>query len=780
MKYSHFDGPGYKDNKPKPREASWEEFCEILKRPRSSAEKTEFGMFLGGEAVNGRKKENVKSRTMATLDLENISGVKDWEVLEIIKGTFFDYTFIAHTTHRSTNDAPRIRVIFPLDPIIDDPDTIEGSYSATVAMLADMLPEKSWLDLASEKLAQCMVYPVRNPDGPEVQFAENDGNPVTPIEPITIETQAAANEKQAQAASAATNNKPRAIVAAFNKVYTIRDAIETYCAAQWLPGSTPNRYTHAGSTSQDGLAVLSDNMAYNFHASAPGSQRGMNAFDLVRLTLYGDKDSGIDLQQTPVDEIPSQAAMLELCHKDKRVMKQLKDDKKAAPVITRGADGIERDERGRIATTLNNIIKVIRADSNLEPHIRYNTFTNRPVAGAGLPWGKKAGEHNWMDVDTYRLRTYLEEQNGPGVRLRNDDVNAAIVTIAHDNEYNPVVEYIENLPKWDGKPRVDDILIRYLGAEDTEYTRMVTHKHMVAHIARAMNPGCKYDTMITLAGPQAIGKTSFITNLMPCPEWYLGNLPDFNKEGSRIIQGKWAVEMAELVAFRKSDKESFKRFLSQQQDTDRLPWDKFSTDMPRRCVFWGTTNEAQFLRDETGERRQWPVYCEGRDARKVQTDLPLEREQIWAEALYYYREGCPLYLSSEENDLLLAAQEPFKEVDPRLEELEDFLAQKVPDNWKDWTGSQKRAFFHRGKYSTMLPTLPHYDPNRMELRETITRREIWCECFDNEDHNPSRREGLEISNLMNTIPGWKYEAKTTRIYGYSNTNQSIRWRNKNK
>ena len=780
MKYSHFDGPGYKDNKPKLREASWEEFCEILKRKRSSAEKTEFGMFLGGEAVNGRKKENVKSRTMAALDLDRISGVNTAEALEIITERFADYTFIAHTTHRSTNDAPRIRVIFPLDPIIDDPDTIEGSYSATVAMLADMLPEKSWFDSASEKLAQCMVYPVRNPDGPEVQFAENDGDSVTPIEPITIETQAAASEKQAQAASAATNNKPRAIVAAFNKVYTIRDAIETYCAAQWLPGSTPNRYTHAESSSQDGLAVLSDNIAYNFHASAPGSQRGMNAFDLVRLTLYGDRDAGIDLQQTPVDEIPSQAAMLELCRKDKRVMKQLKDDKKAAPVITRGADGIERDERGRIATTLNNIIKVMRADSDLGPHIRYNTFTNRPVAGAGLPWGKKAGEHNWTDTDTRRLRAYLEEKHGPGVRLRKDDVTDAAMTIAHDNEYDSVVEYLEKLPKWDGKPRVDDLLIRHLEAEDTEYTRIVTRKHLVAHIARAMEPGCKYDTMLTLKGDQGCGKTQLIQNLMPSIEWYLEDLPDFNKEGKRIIQGKWAVEMAELVAFRKSDKESFKRFLSQQKDTDRLPWDKFSTDMPRRCVFWGTTNEPQFLRDETGERRQWPVACNAdvNNGSKVAEAVKSERDQIWAEALHYYREGCPLYLSPEENALLLAAQAQFKEVDTRLEELEDFLAQKVPDNWKDWTGSQKRAFFHREKYS--YTTLPHYDPNRMELRETITRREIWCECFDNDDRSPSRREGFDLSNLMNAIPGWKYEVKTTRIYGYSTTNQKARWRNKNK
>lgn len=278
-------------------------------------------------------------------------------------------------------------------------------------------------------------------------------------------------------------------------------------------------------------------------------------------------------------------------------------------------------------------------------HVRYNALTGRIDAEA-LPWDDRP--HAWTDADTSQLYAELQERTGGLFRSRPDLLDAVTI-VAHRHGYDPLRDMLDGLPAWDGEPRAETILVDYLGADDTAYTRAATRLMLNGALMRAFHPGCKFDSMIVLVGGQGGRKSSLVRKLNMDDGLFLDQIGDIGrKEASENLQGAWIVEVGELEGLRKREVETVKQFVSRQDDKYRTPYGKFSEIRPRRCIFIGTTNSTSFLKDITGNRRFLPIACNVERARLdlFAPEADAYIRQVWAEMVFEYRElgSLPLVL----------------------------------------------------------------------------------------------------------------------------------------
>lgn len=228
--------------------------------------------------------------------------------------------------------------------------------------------------------------------------------------------------------------------------------------------------------------------------------------------------------------------------------------------------------------------------------------------------------------------------------------------VSEQHRFNEVKDYLKHL-SWDGIHRLEKVLHDYLGAVDSRYVRAVARKSFVAGVARVMTPGCKYDYVPVFTGPQGIGKTTFLKTMGM--HWHSDSMQSFRgKEAAEMIQGIWVVEIGEMTGYSKSDDNEIKQFLSRCDDVYRQPYGRHTGRFPRKCIFFGTCNDHDFLKDPTGSRRFWPVdvgICT--PTKNIWSELPGEVDQLWAEAVYYWKQGEPLYMDTPELDAAAKAEQ---------------------------------------------------------------------------------------------------------------------------
>ncbi len=218
---------------------------------------------------------------------------------------------------------------------------------------------------------------------------------------------------------------------------------------------------------------------------------------------------------------------------------------------------------------------------------------------------------------------------------------AVLENMGRRNAFHPVRNYLAGL-EWDGIERLDTWLAAYLDAEDNELTRAYARKTLIGAVRRIRQPGAKHDTVLVLQGRQGRGKSSAICALCPDEDWFTDSLGigDDEKEVIEHTAGKWLVEMAELAGMGKRDANQAKAMISRKVDRARLSYGRLNTERPRQFVLFGTVNEAQYLRDPTGNRRYWPASISGRlDPDEARDNIARDRDQLWAEAAYYEARG---------------------------------------------------------------------------------------------------------------------------------------------
>ncbi len=299
---------------------------------------------------------------------------------------------------------------------------------------------------------------------------------------------------------------------------------------------------------------------------------------------------------------------------------------------------------------------------------RYDEFADRMLVEGLDGFGPAIA-----DADMNRLHQRVQEEFRftPEMEL----FRRAITNLAHENRFHPVRDYLGGLPPWDGIRRLDSWLTNYLGAEEKPYSSAVGRVVLIAAVRRVRQPGCKFDEMLILEGPQGRGKSSALRILTGRPEWFHDKVPlhDTTQRIFESIHGKWILEVSELACFGQAQVENLKNVVAQQVDRTRLPYDRIPRDFPRQCIFCGTTNDRSYLRDPTGNRRYWPVQVG--DIRLA--DLERDRDQLWSEAAAAEATGETIRLSSELWAAAGSEQEERMRIDPWEEVLEEKLEGKT-------------------------------------------------------------------------------------------------------
>ena len=558
-------------------------------------------------------------------------------------------------------------------------------------------------------------------------------------------------------------------VGAFCRVYDVPAAIAAYLPDKYTDAGE-GRYTFAGGSTTGG-AVLYDGGKFLFshHATDPASGKLCNAFDLVRVHLYGALDDEAK-PDTPTNKLPSFTAMCQTAVQDTAVAQLMNQERYSTAVsaFAQEAPSAEPNvstdtawmnkltispETGKPIKTVENVLTILENDPQLHDIVIFDEFSNRLYVMGKLPWDSSGRRRDWKDADDAGLRCYMEKVYNITGKERITDGFQLYCEI---HKTNLVQEYLRGLPAWDGVHRLDTLFIDYLGAADTPYTRAVARKSLTAAVARAMQPGVKYDTMPILVGSQGIGKSTLLRLLGA--DWFNDSLNTFEgKEACEMIQGSWIIELQELNGLNRSEENAVKQFLSKTDDIYREPYGRRTGRYPRRCVFFGTTNDDEFLRDKTGARRFLPIdCCASQSTKSVFRDLAGEVPQIWAEAVVCWQLGEALYLDDPEVAAVAKAVQEAHAIHSAKEGIiRDFLEKEIPDNWERIDLTARRNYWSGG----LKPADCTY-----KKRDRVCAVEIWCEALGGEIRNFRRQDAQEINGILSKIEGWE-RAKNALKYG---------------
>lgn len=579
----------------------------------------------------------------------------------------------------------------------------------------------------------------------------------------------------------------------------------TYCG--------PDTSTVAGAETYEDFRFL-----YSFHATDPYHRELMSSWNLVQRHLFGHLDAAADPEAAD-NQLPSFKMMMKFAYSidglqvdafahDLVAEDQAEEAPEAVDPATgevieetvqeaekpEAADQVKNllgrlewvtDQHGRrkIKSTINNFLTIFRYDTNLAGRIRFNQFSQRIEVRGRLPRIDRddAGKTRvtcdgpretpvLRDADEAALRNYLERRYQLGAA---DKFSAALTLAAEYNKFHPVKDYLNSLPEWDGVERVASLLPDYLGAEHSPFVYEVTTKHMLAAVTRVFHPGTKYDGLLVLSGRQGLGKSAFIQRLAGT-EWFTDNVGDLSKTDSVMeMQGHIFIEFSELDALRKSEVTQIKSFVSRQDDSYRAPYGRNVESHPRQCVFWGTTNRREYLRDATGNRRFVCIDCLSdpkapRPPKSPFADLPAERDQIWAEVMELYRKNEEMYwhgdgltYSKETAEVLACIAEGHRDADAREQLVITYCSRQIPVDWETWNDQDRKDFYsgNRSRYGFSR------EARDLKPRQYVCAMGVWIEALGGDRSRFPKQERSMITDILDSLPWLKRQQYRDDRYG---------------
>lgn len=764
----------------KNRTMSWSEMLDRLSKttrtPETVAEYKNMGRdqqseikdvggFVGGYCNNGSRSD-IRHRSILCLDADFADAElwPDWELL-------YGKAAAVYSTHKHTPEKPRLRLVIPLTRNVNPEEYIAIGRRVASTLGMDKFDDTSY------QPQRMMYWPSTSQDG-EYIFKYTDAPMLNPDDVLATyhdwrdasawptSSREASLPKKATAKQKDPLQKPGLVGAFCRAYYPISEAIEAFVPA-YQPCDEPNRYTYTEGSTGAGVVIYEDGkFSYSFHGTDPASGQTVNAWDLVRLHLFKDKDAAIDPDTSPTLR-PSYLAMVQLASEDKRVAAQIVADRTAEAAAdfdaveeaepdtektdTKWQEKLKITERGGIAQTIENVVVILRHDPKLSGCLALNEMEHNIVTKKSLPWRKVKDTSQWVDADDAALRFYLERVYGISGKDRIFD---AVNVVASENKYHPVRDYLDGC-EWDGVPRVDTLLIDYLGAEDTPYTRTVTRKALVAAVARIYKPGCKFDYMLTLRGKQGLGKSALISKLGG--KWFSDSFTTLQgKDAYEQVQGVWIMEVGELAGMRKAEAETIKLFISKQVDRFRPAYGRRTQEFPRQCILIGTTNETQILRDSTGNRRFWIVDTPNEPARDMWSELDAETVSlIWAEAVELFKTGEKLYLPRDIEKQAREVQASYEEENPREGIVAEYLDRLLPEGWEDMDLYSRRQWLEGTAEGTVQ-------------RDAVCAMEVYVEALNGNPNQMDRYAIKEVNEILAKRPEWIRQGakqKTFKLYG---------------
>lgn len=734
-----------------------ETYAEYMKLPKAEQDKIkDVGGFIGGALKGGRRKaDSVQARQLITLDADYApAGLADDLYL------FIDGAYAVYSTHKHCPEKPRLRILVPLDREVspDEYEAIGRKIAETIGI--------DYFDDTTYQASRLMYWPSVSSDG-EYLFDYDDtswmsADGVLDQYPDWTDTSYWPESSRAAEGRKRTAKKQgdpcgkKGLIGAFCRTYGMEDAIGRFLEDVYEPCAAAGRYTFKEGSTAAGLVLYDGKFAYSNHATDPAGGKLCNAFDLVRIHRYGHLDDEAS-PDTIGTNLPSYKAMVEFVQEDKETRLTLGRERKQEALedfedeedgdawmaeLTYNKQGLEK--------TLNNALTILQHDGDLKG-LAFNQMADNLEFRSDAPW-KRPGRF-WRDADDAQLEAFLAKRYTEFPKAK---ILSAITKVADDRAYHPVREYLDGLPAWDGVPRLDTLLIDYLGAEDNEYVRQVTRKTLCAAIARVRNPGCKFDTVLTLCGPQGIGKSTLIGKIGM--EWFSDslNLSDTrDKTAAEKLQGYWVIEISEMAGIGNAGIKTLRSFITTQDDRYRASYGRRVSSHPRQCILIGTTNsEEGYLNDVEGGRRFWPVDTPCIGKKKVWDMTQEDVNQIWAEAKHYVEEGEPLILSGEVAEEAQKRQKAAMVSDPREEKVREYLDVMLPGDWYDRDLDKRRDFL----YGTELPK-----PETLLRRDFVCAQEIWCECFGNSLNKMEQKDTYMIKKIMTKMDGWESSGERMRL-----------------
>jgi len=744
------------------------EYARMSKEEQSNVK--DVGGFVGGYLSGGiRKNANVMYRTVATLDID-YGTVNVWDDFTMA----FGFAAMIYSTHKHSSKTPRYRLVFPLSRQVSPAEYEPLCRKIAAEIGIDLFDDTTY------ELPRLFYWPSTSKDADFV-FDYQDG-PACDVDAIlsqyvdykdvsawplsSREGDVIAHEIKKQGDP---TEKP-GVIGAFCRAYSIEDAIDNFLSDKYEKTGHDGRYTYKLGSVAGGLVCYEGKFAYSHHETDPASKQLCNAFDLCRVHLFGAQDEGS--RALDVTRKPSYAAMQEFAAKDKAVkLLMARERAQAAADDFDGLDDaklpedyndewkaeLEYTKSGKLLCNIANIILILENDPALAGHIVHDLFTGMDSAKDGLPWNKNANQ--WTDTDDANLRVWLEKHYDITGKEKIADALTAVLT---RHSYHPIRDYLSGLT-WDGVPRLDRIIIDYMGAEDSELNRAMSRKHFVAAVARVFNPGCKYDYCLIMSGAEGIGKSTLLRVMGG--KWFNDSITTLEgKEGMEQLRRAWVVELGELSSIKRSDVEQVKAHLSKQVDIYRAAYARRVLEHPRQCVFCGTTNEALFLKGDTGNRRFWviPVVAELRKYKDWSEAIRRDRDQLWAEAVHYYKQGEPLYLSEELEAQAKQRQQDFNDDndDPIVAMLDKYLRTLLPVNWDTMDIQARRSYLR--------------DPDPLQAEGTVKRDKVCAAEFICEQLGKDMADKdykylcRRVSKMIGDRPEWERVSSTkhaAKLYG---------------
>lgn len=780
---------------------------KAMSKPQRDQAK-DVGGYVAGHLKNGhRRKGHVLARSVITLDIDYLP--TDVNLQDELTNRL-DCAWLVHTTLSHTADTPRWRLWVWLTT-----DITADEYGAIGRRLAqDLNPGLTWFDPTTFEPERFMYKPSKLTDG-DYEAHVSHGKPVlnpadvlsrydtwtdvTTWPGITADTAPRMNSHGTKV------EDPRAkpgMIGAFNRAWPIDKAIIRFLPEVYKPGTVKGRYTYTAGTSTNGLIVYnSGNLCYSQHATDPAADgHTHSSFDLIRIHQYGNLDADASAT-TPANKLPSYLAMLDMVTEDPEARKanaaemgrtilevfdKIPDDDTDGTVATI----IDQDEQSETPPTEKEMINKIRASlavkrsgepianiGNFEliflhdPHLTnlaWNQLTRQIEAQdpQAIPW--KKDHPQWTDNDEAQLKVYIARTYS---QLYHATImRDVLLATASTRAFHPVRDYLNHLPPWDGIPRIDTLLVDVLGAPDTPYVHAVTRKTFVAAVRRTWRPGTKFDHVLTLVGPQGIGKSTIFARLGG--QWFSDSLSISDmkngKDAAEKLDGNLIVEVSELAGIRKVDTETIKAFVSRNDDKYRAAYARAVESHPRQSIIVATTNAIEgFLRDPSGNRRWWAVPVTGGGRIKAHDLDDATVDQIWAEAKHYEAAGEKLFLTGEVAEAALEAQTAAAETDERTGLVAEYLSKKIPTNWDHIPLDARRSFLDNGSLPSVGDRGGFGEPMQLMERDAVSKIEIWAECFRRDPEAMKRSDSYDIAAIMQQIDGWGDSGRSQRlpIYG---------------
>lgn len=748
---------------------SMREYLRMSREEQSNVK--DVGGFVGGYLANGiRRTTNVLYRTLVTLDIDY--GTADvWDDFTLN----FDCAAMIYSTHKHTPEKPRLRLVLPANRQMSPAEYEPVCRYWTSRMGIELF------DHTTYQGSRLFYWPSTSRDG--VYFFAHQDGPAFDVDEVLAtyrnpqdvsEWPMSSREGDVLAHEIRKAGDPTekpGLIGAFCRAYTIEEAIEKFLPDVYEKTGTDGRYTYRAGSVAGGCVTYEGKFAYSHHETDPASMRLCNAFDLVRIHLFGVQDEGC--QVTDVTRLPSYTKMQDFAAADKAVRVLLTKERLAdansdfADIETEDGETseaanidwmaeLERDRKGTIKSTAKNIICILENDPALAGHLWHDLFSGFDLVKGGLPWDKKATQ--WGNRDDANLRIYLDERYEITGKDKIKDAKDAVLT---RHRIHPIRDYLNSLV-WDGTPRLERLIIDYIGAEDTPLNRAMTRKHFTAAVSRIMQPGCKYDYCLIIAGAEGIGKSTLFSIMGG--DWFNDSLTTTEgKSGMEQLRCGWVIELAELSSIKRSDVEQVKNYISRRDDIYRAAYGTVVERHPRQCVFCGSTNEAYFLKGNTGNRRFWVIAVdpELRKYPDFADALIRDRNQLWAEAVEYWKQGEKLYLPGDLEAEARQRQSQYNDDndDPLCDMLTVYLDMKLPADWGTWELIRRRAYIRNPD-----PT----DEIGVVLRDRVCAAEFICERMGRDMSDKEYRYiSRKVCRLLEEL-GWdgpKMSRHAESIYG---------------